>query len=419
MNNPEDSSESVAPVDAVEAATRDLVRAIRQENVPAVRAALEQGADPSRFSKERFVGTPLHIAVETNLFQITQILLTAGADKEVGHGTAIWTPLHVAVSHDLFDITELLLKAGSNPNARDDDDTLLHLCESAQIARILLVYGADLEAVNEDGWTALHSSCFFARLDVVRELINNHEPNLFARDHLDKTPLDVAYDDNEHEVVDLLLSHYEGDIFHRYARCSLHSVLRAITSCTPSDIHLSIGKLDRARGVTFLKSLLDRDPEAIRTRDDQGDLPIHIACSITDDPVNLIEFLTLQDRATLQIQDRLGRLPIHVYSLNEDAHSLAGFKLLLETGGAGTLTARDQTGSLPLHLLCHNQKPWWPAVKLLLESHPGSVSTRNGSGDLPLTLASKKASLSVLYELVRANPRVVPSPPVPQTRNQS
>jgi uncharacterized protein len=57
-----------------------------------------------------------------------------------------------AVSYGHVELTRLLLARGANPNLGDqDDDTPLHVCETAACAQLLLDAGAAATATNADG----------------------------------------------------------------------------------------------------------------------------------------------------------------------------------------------------------------------------------------------------------------------------
>ena len=69
------------------------------------------------------------------------------------------TPLHLAVDNDCTEVTDVLLENGGDVNALTNEDyTHLHTCASAgytDIIRLLLLYGANIDAENEDKQTPL------------------------------------------------------------------------------------------------------------------------------------------------------------------------------------------------------------------------------------------------------------------------
>ena len=85
-------------------------------------------------------------------------------------------------------------------------------------------------------------------------------------------------------------------------------------------------------------------------------------------------------------------------------------RFFVERGGVVTLAARNHQGALPLHVLCGSTNPSLGTVQYMVQSFPGSVTARTNAGQYPFVIAageSSTASLSVVYELVRASPNLV------------
>lgn len=345
-----------------------------------------------------------------------------GADLEAGD-REYGTPLDCACWFGQLNVVRFLLRSGANPNAvNTDGETPLHsVCtnnddNSAEAIRLLLQHGANLEARNAQDLhrTPLHVACYYGSLGAVRELVINHGANLFARDSVEETPLDRARSDDEMAVVEFLLHHYEADLFQRYGPNSVHRLIREETSFLRGDtVSLPIGEVDRTRGLAFLDSLVNRNPAMISTRDENGDTPVHRGCRLGGG-IETIRYLVEQDNTALHIPDRsAGQLPIHIACSRTDTDS-AVIKLLVERGGAETLGVRDDAGSFqPLHLQLlrrHDQHLSLKKVKYMLKSHLGCVRARTLAGDLPITLACEGSSLDIVFELIRAQPEVVPLP---------
>jgi len=352
--------------------------------------------------------------------------------------------------------------------------------------------GANLEARDDSGRTPSHIASYLRPFEVGRELINQGA-NILAKDGFNKTPTETSlcrttWRNQNVDFQNCLLTRCQETVFQHNGRQSVHTILWEATFSDQFVFLGQLGSIKLDRGMTWLVSLCRRKARwAIRSPDlDFGDLPIHIAC-LQGAPFQLIRVLVdaEPERGTLQSRNKIGRLPIHMACLHEsfseptlpkvvkmlvetggigtlsaqdvngslplhllcqnkhpslemvqilvemggvgtlstrDAgesmplhllcqnkhHCLEAVKKLVEMGGVGTLSARDISGSLPLHFLCQNNQPSLEAVKYLLSSYPPALSVRTQSGDLPLTLAGKTASLDVIYELFRTCPDVVP-----------
>ena len=128
--------------------------------------------------------------------------------------------------------------------------------------------------------------------------------------------------------------------------------------------------------------------------------------------VEILAMLVEQDPTSLQIADSSGNLPLHECCSGSVDYS--SMRYLVNQGGVGTLAARNHQGALPLHVLCGSTNPSWRTVQYLIQSFPGSVSMRTHSGEYPFLMAAAtdssggtSFSLSVVYELVRADPDVL------------
>ena len=204
---------------------------------------------------------------------------------------------------------------------------------------------------------------------------------------------------------------------HEHGRLTIHAVLGAAQysqfeegfgvfhpPLTLLRICLPLGKLTLQHFRTLISTL---DPELIRSRDDSGKLPIHIACR-NKAPVEVLALIAEQDAATLHLADSTGALPLH--ECCRGAVDDSSVRFLVEHGGVGTLAARNQDDALPLHLLCGSTNPSLRTVQYLIQSFPESVAALTKKGQYPFMVAaceSSTASLSVLYVLVRTNPNLV------------
>ena len=248
-------------------------------------------------------------------------------------------------------------------------------------------------------------------------MIVEHNANMLAVDKDGETPFDLApryrWPDGRKA---LLIECYCNKLTQEHGRLALHAILGAADYLHVEEllafrpplmnlkIRLPLGVLTLQYFRTLLSSL---DAEMVRTRDDSGKLPIHITCR-NKAPVEVFALIVEHDAATLHIADYTGALPLHDCCCGTVDYSSVHF--LVEQGGVGTLAARNHHGELPLHLLCGSTNPSLRTVQYMIQYFSGSVAARTNAGQYSFMIAaceSSTASLSVVYEFVRAKPELV------------
>ena len=125
---------------------------------------LKNGARPNAIGLLR--KTALMWAAFVNNLKMCQLLLSYGADvrqtSEIGE-----TALLCATKSKGYELIKLLLSKGSNVNKKDQNgDSVLHLvipC-SNQLVKLIIDHGADINAVNNDGYTPLMHACLKVNL---------------------------------------------------------------------------------------------------------------------------------------------------------------------------------------------------------------------------------------------------------------
>ena len=400
--------------------TDKLLKAIEWNDVAGVQQALRKGADVNGDYHDR---NPLAEACFVGNERIVGILLDAGADVR-GKDSFGESALMKACSEGHTAIVEMLIHHNADEYCDTTEDgmtALMFACEengNPDIVGMLLAEGLENELETRDnlGHTALHHSAIHSNIEVLRELVVEYKANIFAADKYGRTPFDAATRFCADTLIHaFLIESYSIKMKADNGRLALHEILKVAEysfaeteefhpPLNPLQIRLPLGKLTLKQWRTLFQSL---DLELIKNRDDSGKLPIHIACS-TKAPVEVLTALVDLDPATLQIADYSGNLPIHECCFGAVDHSSVQY--LVEQGGVGTLAARNRQGLLPLHILCGSKNPPLRTVQYLIQSFPESVAAQTDSGEYPFMIAAAEissASLSVVYELVRAKPDLV------------
>ena len=204
-----------------------LVAALQGGHVRVADFLLQHGANVD-FRGTNSVGhhwTPLHsVAVLPNHLvgvSAAQFLLEHGASVNPRHWQFEETPLHLAAQSEYFEVVRMLLQHGAEVNSPDArghtplysmDISQDPLTEESRLNtfQVLLEYGAD---VNSRGrWrdsTLLHDASFLHQLDVVRTLLD-HGADANVEDNRGRTPLHQVIkgsDDSRFAITQLLVKH--------------------------------------------------------------------------------------------------------------------------------------------------------------------------------------------------------------------
>ncbi|CAM9600222.1 unnamed protein product [Heterosigma akashiwo] len=98
-------------------------------------------------------GEPKNIWVAAGDGDLARVQELIGQGQSVDqHDENGYTPLHAAVSYGRMEVLAYLLSAGADVNTTDTDgDTPLHVCETVEVAQVLLQAGANPAARNAEG----------------------------------------------------------------------------------------------------------------------------------------------------------------------------------------------------------------------------------------------------------------------------
>ncbi|KAJ6666687.1 hypothetical protein lerEdw1_020411, partial [Lerista edwardsae] len=138
--------------------------------------------------------TPLHITASRGYLDCLRHLLLRGADVDLAPGGE--TALHTACAAATADCVRLLLSFGANPEAVSEDGYQpLHMCRapgSIECARLLLSHGANVNCTSEEEEeTPLHVAARLGLAALVRLLLRSGA-DLEAKNVAGQTPLNAA-----------------------------------------------------------------------------------------------------------------------------------------------------------------------------------------------------------------------------------
>jgi ankyrin repeat protein len=171
-----------------------LIIATLTQNLPAVKYLVQRGADVNFCTRGGRRGLALCAAAFVGNLEITDFLLSAGADLNVRDFYCM-NPLAIAVSRNKTKLALYLMEKGADVNVPDvlKITPLLHAVakNNLKLAKRLVQLGANVNYQGPENLTALSVATELERIHIISFLVENHA-NANLRDVLGNTALHVA-----------------------------------------------------------------------------------------------------------------------------------------------------------------------------------------------------------------------------------
>ena len=266
------------------------------------------------------------------------------------------------------------LDLGISANTRVNNQNLLHLAASKEVAELLIAKGADVNAKDRYGFTPLHFAAAFDRIEVAQMLIaQGADINAQREHHLDRwTPTWGLY-------IKMFLrgnSRAATPLF--FARSpEMAKFLIAKGANVNAKNNKGMTPLHTTQSKAIAKILLAAGTKINikeeNARNGKSTALLHNAAKIGFK--ELVQQL-IKDGANVAIRDSEKRTPLH-YATTKEVAAL----LMLN------IDARDQSGNTPLYLAVKDNRP--EMVSFLI-ANGAQVNVKNNYGWTPLDIAVSK-----------------------------
>lgn len=378
----------------------DLIKVVEQGNAAKVEALLVH----SNVDFESVLSQALSSAIRSANVQVVDSLLKHTNGKReiytdalascaaiqnidilktfIKHGVDLNRPNKAALYfvQDNATATKLLIEHGADPNMPTLalGNTPFHsVCARGALAAAQEMKGADANAVNNEGKTALHMACASCNKDLVKWLITragaDPRPHCItragadARPHCPKTPVLFAlleypayWVDHLAELIDLGFDPWQTDVG---GDTVLHVAIDDLSktvdkerrendedqvTVTTGDTDLLVSQTGAAI-LAFIEGILSLDPSLVSARNHDGLTPFHYACeSCYTMSFDMVVPALLKRHSDLLAQNKRGLTPLATAVVSHDARITRSILMLLKERDLDIHLA-DRNGWTPLH----------------------------------------------------------------------
>ena len=383
-----------AKIDAVDKdGNQPLHLACKQWHTATVRLLLSHGADVTALNKQQ--RKPSHMANESVL-----------KSYEVHNSNHA---LHIAVEEGHIQTVQLLVDCGADVNELNEDgQTPLHTAaggekDSPELCSILMKHDAKIDAVDKDGNQPLHLACKQWHTATVRVLLSHgadvtalnkqqRKPSHMANEsvlksyevHNSNHALHIAVEEGHIQTVQLLVDcGADVNVLNEYGQTPLHTAAGGERDCPE------------------LCSILLEHNAKVDTVDKDGNQPLHLACKRRH---TATVHVLLSHGADVTALNKWQRKPLHlanesvlksyrVHNGNHAVHTVVEkghiqtVQLLVDCGA--DVNKLNEYGQTPLHTAAGGEKDCPELCSMLLD-HNAKVDAVDKDGNQPLHLACKQ-----------------------------
>ena len=277
--------------------------------------------------------TVLHLAATSGDLEYFTTIVSLGFDINSLDSDG-YTPLHRAIEYGCVSIAKYLI---SQPNClcetltKDKNTTPLHDAASElgdlSLVQSLVERGVDVNISNCNGSTALHYSCRWGHLSIVKYLTAHPQIN-YTKDSWGRTVIHFAVEFGQAHIVKYLVESCNHDI---------------------------------------------------NVEDKYGNTPLYMACIYNHLPV--AEYLTVQPNCNINSNNER-----HPLIAAADKEHLEIVKQLIKSSGCDINVREKGTGSTPLHKACYNGS--LSIVEYLISKPQCDIEAIDNEGNQPLHYAT-------------------------------
>jgi len=293
--------------------------------------------------------TPIVHAVAEGYIEIVDALLQyTSAPKSLVNSTGGYerSLLHYASMYDQLEVAKLLLLRKANVNAKDDGGlTALHCAENEAMIRLLIDYGANVKAKSHTNSTLLQ----WARTEAVAMILIKHGAEVDAKDDEGNTALHLQASFGELATARLLIS------------CGANA--KSTNKLGETTLHRATMKVD---GVSdgreaMVKLLVDNGADVNAREQYMHKTALYNAARAGH---GRIAKILLDHGADVNGRDRKGWAALHSAAVNGHESTV---RLLLDHGA--DINGRDREGRTALHVAVdsRHRNAYQATIRLLLD----------------------------------------------------